>query len=300
VFKSSCSLTIDSENGRTLQIKHYQSTKNQEDSNLHSNENDKKTAIVQTSPSVTEWSQQKKNNNKDPKDVKGRIKYINKQTIKEQQTRKRAKNLVRNMSTKIDLKARKSLQNTPSTPRFAPKKEKHLDTETGLNDLYSWINNASSLQVINNGHHMAKGTFSGKAQIMSLAKDDSKSLSPHDSKILAMHYDYDHHLCLSVSANMFQVQKENSQGYSSIRKLRLKNFPQEPSLVTLSVPLNMIIFISSMNQIFIVDYEFLRVFARVYVPCISIPSPRSKNNEEKVDVCKLEIRYLLKKTFFFK
>ena len=288
IFKSSCSFTIDSENGRILQIKHYQTAKSDVEQTEQKKQIKENKYSIQVSPQLPDLSTT--GDRKSPKDLKNRIKSINQQTLKEQQLRKKVKNQVRNFGSKSRLDSRKSLLSVPMTPRFAPKKQSYIDSETGLDDIYSWVNNASSLKVINHGHHLAKGTFSGKAQIESLTKDDSKCLSPHPSKVLAMHYDYEHHLCLSASATLFQIQKENMQGYTSIRKLRLKNFPQEPSLITLSVQMNMIVFISSLNQIFIVDYEFLRVFARVYVPCITIPTPRSRDKTINANVCKIEQR----------
>ena len=236
-------------------------------------------------PSIIDKNFQYKN----PEDLNLKIRKINRDNMTEQKQRRQAKNHANNM---IRTLSKKNYSSTSLTPRFAPKKLKNIEGDTGLNDIYSWTNNASCLKIINHGHHLAKGNFSGKAEICSVGKGESKSLCQHPSKILSLHYDFQHHLCLSVSANLLQIQRENSQGYTSIRKLRLKNFPEDgPSLVKLSVSLNMIIFVSACNQIFIIDYEFLKMFARVYVPCISLPSERSKNKvESEKNICNLNLK----------
>jgi hypothetical protein len=284
VFKSSCSYTINSENGRIINIKHYLPSK-EDSSEIQkqiSKEIEKKEDSLASLPSVNFSSILGAHT---PKELNKKVKQLNKETLKEQQQRRKVKNRVNNMMYKNLINSKNTLSTTSLTPRFAPNKSKIKDIDTGLNDIYSWANNASCIKVINHGHHLAMGKFSGKAKIESLQKRESKPLVCHSSKIIGLHYDFQHHLCLSVSSSLLQIQQESSQGYKSLRKLRLKNFPQEPSLVKLSVSLNMIIFVSSFNQIFIVDYEFLRMFARVYMPCIKIASPRS--NDQSYNVCSL-------------
>lgn len=290
VFKSSCVLTIDSDNGRVRNIKHYSSSPDalSEPAQPAPQPRLDQPSSTTTLPSVNFSALPQA---KSAKELNKKVRLLNRQTVLEEQQRRQVKNRVNNFAARKRAGSDLTLGSVNSTPRFAPRKSKLRDENAGLNDLYSWTNYASCIRVINHGHHLAMGTFSGKAQIDSLNRSESKALRAHSSKVLNIDYDFQHHLCLSVSSSLLRIQKESSQGYQSIRELRLKNFPQEPSLVRLSVHLNMIIFVCSFNQIFVVDYEFLRMFARLYVPCISIPSPRGqKDSDLEHNSCQLNLR----------
>ena len=176
------------------------------------------------------------------------------------------------------------LNNTTSQMGLTPRSS-GLEEPPALN---KWRFKASCLRVINRGYHVTRGHFGGTAELCSFGFKSAKPLEPHPTNIKAVFFDGQHKLCISASDDLIRIQKESSFDFSLLRSLRLLKFKEPPRLFGLSVDLNLMLFVASPNQIFMIDYEFLRVFARIVMPGFAyqkrkgaVPTFPSKN---KIDL----------------